>query len=194
MVLVVHGFPTDVSALRFEWAWQNPDKSRRLKHVAKKVPRESALKYRFRVMSEMLRVGPWNRLPLAVQWLDINYKQEFDVSKLPPLHIPICIGPIQPRKVKKTGTECETDEDVNLKFCYICDNIVTKDDKQFICFNSNCLQIFHILCLGRNFQSCTKEKFLLPVEGLCPNCKTSTLWGDVVRYSSGCYRDTNSAS
>lgn len=48
--------------------------------MGKKIPRESALKYKFRVMSEMLRVGPWNRLPLTVQWLNISYKQDFDVS------------------------------------------------------------------------------------------------------------------
>lgn len=28
MVMIVHGFMNNTDALRFEWAWQNPDKSR----------------------------------------------------------------------------------------------------------------------------------------------------------------------
>ncbi|XP_035225904.1 structure-specific endonuclease subunit slx1-like [Stegodyphus dumicola] len=189
MVLIVHGFPNDVSALRFEWAWQNPLKSRRLHHVSKKVPQENALKYRFRVMSEMLRVGPWNRLPLTVQWLNIAYKQDFDLSRLPPLHIPICIGPIEPRKVK--NKDDDQGEDISLKFCYLCDKIITKDDKKFVCFSRNCAEIFHVLCLGRHFISSNEDpNFLLPIEISCPKCNVRILWGNVIRYASGCFRES----
>ncbi|KAG8201170.1 hypothetical protein JTE90_028829 [Oedothorax gibbosus] len=188
MILIVHGFPNDVSALRFEWAWQNPRKSRRLRHVSKKLPRESSLKYCFRVMSEMLRVGPWNRLPLTVQWLDVNYKQDFDVSRLPPLHIPICVGPIQSRRIQKE-LSVEQNDSV-LKFCDICNKIVTQDDKQFLCFNEECGKTYHVVCLGRHFQSLSENNFLIPIEGTCPHCSTSILWGDIFRYASGCYRQT----
>ncbi|KAG0222917.1 Slx4p interacting protein [Actinomortierella wolfii] len=33
MMLLVHPFPTKLAALQFEWAWQNPHKSRQIKRV-----------------------------------------------------------------------------------------------------------------------------------------------------------------
>ena len=85
MVLIVHGFPNHIAALQvsvflpisfnenlfplqFEWAWQNPARSRHLGvGVARKKRTESHFEYRFRVLTEMLSVGPWWRLPLTIR-------------------------------------------------------------------------------------------------------------------------------
>ena len=104
---------------QFEWAWQNPTKSRRLRHVSNKKNKETCVKFCFRVLSAMLDVGPWNRLPLTIRWLKQEYKMEFEQQ--PPVHMPMVYGPLNKRKPKKGSKgDCEESKDVSEMKCEVC--------------------------------------------------------------------------
>ena len=61
MVMVVYGFPTQVSALQFEWAWQHPEKSLDVRAAAQRVGNKARYGVRGKVLMlmEMLNVSPW---------------------------------------------------------------------------------------------------------------------------------------
>ncbi|KAH7727612.1 GIY-YIG catalytic domain containing protein [Aphelenchoides avenae] len=84
MVCITHGFPNSISALRFEWAWQNPDKSKRLKHLSlNKSKKESPFAFRLRVLCHMLTSDPWRRLALTFRWIlpecEIPFPADFEL-------------------------------------------------------------------------------------------------------------------
>ncbi|CAM4752327.1 unnamed protein product [Rotaria magnacalcarata] len=186
MVLIVHGFPNEITALRFEWAWQNPEQFIRLKHLnLSKNKRKCTLQFKLKILAEMLCIGPWARLPLTVRWLS-DKKQVLE--RMPPLHMPITSGPINvskqtntiPSKRKKTSKQTLPINDDSRCFssCSLCNNII-QPPMHVSC--PKCSISFHIICLSKYFLKNTEEHYIIPIDGSCPSCKKSLLWGEIIQ-------------
>ncbi|KAL0114917.1 hypothetical protein PUN28_010452 [Cardiocondyla obscurior] len=193
MVLIIHGFPNSTSALRFEWAWQHPHMSRRLNTFPKK---SSQKKFDFclTVLSEMLKIGPWCRLPLTIRWMDYEFSKNYHKYISPPLHMPICYGKVTSSKVKQMQRTKENNVpsqelyfpvEKPLMLCVLCNLILIEKDS-VICVKPKCLLTAHLICLAKEFGV---DEMILPIGGTCPSCKSNVLWGDLIRKKNGCYQN-----
>ena len=209
MVLIIHGFPNMISALRFEWAWQNPEKSLRLKHLVPKA-KQYNFQFKFNVVSEMLRIGPWCRLSLTVRWLKQEYQIDFPFNKQPPAHMPIVFGLIElvnsKKQLKQSNVDKEEEppgKDLASANCFLCTESI--DRLSLLEFkNSNvvkcisCNLVNHTICLAdyflknnepvhTQFSQAKQIRQLLPMGGNCPKCDSYLMWGELIKNRNASY-------
>lgn len=188
MVLIVHDFPENISALRFEWAWQEPKVSRRLKtieSIQRKRPRETHFSYHFRILTEMLQIGPWNRLPLKIRWIEQEYYTQFPPNILPK-HMEIVFGQIKAQF--KTVSQKENNKEIvelmsAYRECHLCmEEIKDLKEERVFCVNPICKLVAHTKCLARK---CLEPGHYVPIKGQCVLCGYQFLWNDVIRKKNG---------
>lgn len=107
---------------QFEWAWQHPHSSKRLPHVSRRSRKESSLEFHWRVVTNMLRVAPWSRLPLTARWLKQEYRMDFGPGLQPPLHMPIAFGSVRVKKRPPLPSQEEEEEEASR--CFLCKGLI----------------------------------------------------------------------
>lgn len=74
MVFCIYGFPTNVAALQFEWAWQHPVQSLAVREVATTFKSLSGIANKIKLACTMLTLPAWNSLKLTVNFFSTKYK------------------------------------------------------------------------------------------------------------------------
>ncbi|CAM8916337.1 unnamed protein product [Rhodiola kirilowii] len=73
MVMCIYGFPTNVSALQFEWAWQHPKESLTVRKAAAELKSLSGVANKIKLAFTMLTLPSWQSLNLSVNFFSTKY-------------------------------------------------------------------------------------------------------------------------
>ncbi|XP_044484263.1 uncharacterized protein LOC123210117 [Mangifera indica] len=75
MVLCIYGFPTNVSALQFEWAWQHPAESLAVRQAAATFKSFSGVANKIKLAYTMLNLPNWQSLTITVNYFSTKYSK-----------------------------------------------------------------------------------------------------------------------
>ncbi|KAK8957796.1 hypothetical protein KSP39_PZI001172 [Platanthera zijinensis] len=73
MVMCIYGFPSNVSALQFEWAWQHPTESLAVRKAASSFKSLSGITNKIKLAYTMLTLSCWENLKLTVNFFSTKY-------------------------------------------------------------------------------------------------------------------------
>ncbi|XP_022729929.1 uncharacterized protein LOC111284996 isoform X2 [Durio zibethinus] len=75
MVVCIYGFPTNVSALQFEWAWQHPQESLAVRQAAGTFKSFSGVANKIKLAYTMLTLPAWQSLNITVNYFSTKYRE-----------------------------------------------------------------------------------------------------------------------
>ncbi|XP_050368680.1 structure-specific endonuclease subunit slx1 isoform X2 [Argentina anserina] len=92
MALCIYGFPTNTSALQFEWAWQNPYVSKAVRKAAANFKSLGGFANKIKLAYTMLTLPPWESLNLTVNFFSTEHtKHAAGCPRLPEqMKVKIC--------------------------------------------------------------------------------------------------------
>ncbi|KAK6023786.1 hypothetical protein OSTOST_10417 [Ostertagia ostertagi] len=168
----------------------------------KKARKETPFAYRLRIACHLMNSRPWNHFALTFRWLLPEEELPFPSEVPPPNHVLKKYGLIEkscteilPAKdayvekgecrlcgdniEKKSCTEILPAKDAYVEKgeCRLCGDNIEKLTQLVRCLS--CAAHFHAKCLA--VKSLNNERRLYPVQGNCPSCCRSYLWGDIIR-------------
>ncbi|BAT88253.1 hypothetical protein LR48_Vigan09g134900 [Vigna angularis] len=87
MVLCIYGFPTNVSALQFEWAWQHPVESLAVRKAAVEFKSLSGIASKIKLAYTMLTLPSWQSMNITVNFFSTKYMKHCGGCPSLPAHM-----------------------------------------------------------------------------------------------------------
>ncbi|XP_061364861.1 uncharacterized protein LOC133308268 [Gastrolobium bilobum] len=113
MVLCIYGFPTNVSALQFEWAWQHPVESLAVRKAAVGFKSLSGIANKIKLAYTMLTLPSWQSMNITVNFFSTKYMKHCAGCPSLPEHMKIEIGSMDelPCYTERVDGLSENDDD-----------------------------------------------------------------------------------
>ncbi|XP_062086732.1 structure-specific endonuclease subunit SLX1 [Humulus lupulus] len=94
MVFCIYGFPTNVSALQFEWAWQHPTESLAVRKAAASFKSLSGMANKIKLAYTMLTLPSWQSMKITVNFFSTKYTKHSAGCPSLPGHMRVKVCPM----------------------------------------------------------------------------------------------------